>query len=287
MNHVTLKNVQDTFTLSNGVQIPCMGLGTWQTDGDTTVAAIKAALNAGYRLIDTAAAYGNEASVGRAISECGLKREDVFITSKLRNACHGYKATKEAFALTLERLGTDYLDLYLIHWPNPMQYRTVWQEATIGTWKAFEEEYKAGRIRAIGVSNFFPHHIEMLRKNCEIMPMVNQLKLCPGVTQADTVAYCKANNILVEAYSPFGTGMIFQCPEMVAIAEKYGKSVGQICLRWSLQMGWLPLPKSGNPARIAENTQVFDFELDIGDMDRIAALKGVCGEAPDSDNITF
>ena len=282
-----MNSLNDYFTLSNGVQIPCLGLGTWQTDGATTIAAIRSALEQGYRLIDTAAAYGNEKSVGRAIVESGLKREDVFVTSKLRNACHGYKATRDAFRQTLEKLGTDYLDLYLIHWPNPFQYRTVWQEATVGTWKAFEEFYREGRIRAIGVSNFFPHHIELLKKECEILPMVNQLKLCPGVTQPETVDYCRKNGILVEAYSPFGTGAIFEVPEMKSLSLKYGKSVGQICLRWSLQMGFLPLPKSGNPARIGENTRVFDFELSGEDMLLIAGLRGCCGEAPDSDNITF
>lgn len=282
-----MKSMTDSFTLKNGVKIPCIGLGTWQTDGATTNEAIKCALENGYRLIDTAAAYGNEASVGKAIRERGIRREDVFITSKLRNACHGYVATLEAFEQTIARLGVEYLDLYLIHWPNPLQYRTIWKQATAGTWKAFEELYKAGRIRAIGVSNFFPHHIETLMETATIEPMVNQLKLCPGITQDETVSYCKEHGILVEAYSPFGTGAIFEVPEMKALAEKYGKSIGQICLRWSLQMGFLPLPKSGNPKRIAENTQIFDFELSAGDAALIAGLKGCCGEAPDSDNITF
>ena len=161
------------------------------------------------------------------------------------------------------------------------------QEATIGTWKAFEELYKAGRIRAIGVSNFMPHHIELLKAHCEILPMVNQLRLCPGVTQPEVVEYCKKNNILVEAYSPFGTGAIFKVPQMQQLAQKYGRSVGQICLRWSMQMGWLPLPKSANPDRVKENLNVFDFELEPEDVDLIANLKGVCGEAPVPDEIHF
>ena len=198
-----------------------------------------------------------------------------------------YQATLEAFDMTLSRLGLRYLDLYLIHWPNPIQYRTTWQEATIGTWKAFEELYKAGRIRAIGVSNFMPHHIELLKEHCEILPMVNQLRLCPGVTQPEVVAYCKKNNILVEAYSPFGTGAIFKVPQMQQLAQKYGRSVGQICLRWSMQMGWLPLPKSANPDRVKENLNVFDFELEPEDVELIANLKGVCGEAPVPDEIHF
>ena len=209
------------------------------------------------------------------------------MTSKLRNAAHGYQATLEAFDMTLSRLGLRYLDLYLIHWPNPIQYRTTWQEATIGTWKAFEELYKAGRIRAIGVSNFMPHHPPLLKAHCEILPMVNQLRLCPGVTQPEVVAYCKKNNILVEAYSPFGTGAIFKVPQMQQLVQKYGRSVGQICLRWSMQMGWLPLPKSANPDRVKENLNVFDFELEPEDVDLIANLKGVCGEAPVPDEIHF
>lgn len=282
-----MKSMKDTFKLYNGVEMPCLGLGTYQSKDAVAAAAVKSAMETGYRLIDTAAAYGNERGVGQGIRISGVPREEIFVTSKLRNACHGYKATLEAFDMTLEKLGLRYLDLYLIHWPNPIQYRSTWKEATIGTWKAFEELYKAGRIRAIGVSNFMPHHIEMLKETCEIKPMVNQLRLCPGVTQKEVVDYCKANEIQVEAYSPFGTGAIFKVPEMQALAEKYGKSVGQICLRWSLQMGWLPLPKSANPARVKENTEVFDFELEPADVAFIANLTGVCSEAPVPDEIRF
>ena len=282
-----MKSFKDTFTLYNGVEIPCLGLGTYQSKDAVAAAAVKSAMEIGYRLIDTAAAYGNERGVGQGIRICGVPREEIFVTSKLRNAAHGYKATLEAFDMTLERLGLRYLDLYLIHWPNPIQYRSTWQEATIGTWKAFEELYKAGRIRAIGVSNFMPHHIELLKEHCEIKPMVNQLRLCPGVIHKEVVDYCNANEIQVEAYSPFGTGAIFAVPEMQALAAKYGKSVGQICLRWSLQMGWIPLPKSANPARVKENTEVFDFELEPADVEFIANLTGVCGEAPNPDEIRF
>ena len=275
------------FVLRNGVRMPCLGLGTWQTDGATTIAAIQAALSAGYRLIDTAAAYGNERSVGQAIRQSGLKREEIFVTSKLRNACHGYDNTMAAFELTLEKLGLEKLDLYLIHWPNPIQYRSSWQEATIGTWKAFEELYKAGRIRAIGVSNFMPHHIDLVAQATGVTPMVNQLKLCPGIAQPEIVDYCRAHDILVEAYSPFGTGGIFKSPEMQTLAEKYGKSIGQICLRWSLQMGFLPLPKSSSPQRIRENLRVFDFEISDADMAAITHLQGYCGETPVPDEIRF
>lgn len=282
-----MKSSQDTYTLANGVQMSCIGLGTYQLPDAVAAAAVSDAMAAGYRLIDTAAAYGNERGVGQGIRISGVPREEIFVTSKLRNAAHGYKATMEAFDMTLERLGLRYQDLYLIHWPNPIQYRTVWREATIGTWKAFEELYKAGRIRAIGVSNFMPHHIEMLKENCEILPMVNQLKLCPGITQPEIVNYCRQNGILIEAYSPFGTGTIFKIPQMQALAEKYGRSIGRICLRWSMQMGWLPLPKSANPAHVKENLNVFDFELEPADVEMIAALEGVCGTSPVPDEVHF
>ncbi len=279
--------LNDTFKISNGVEIPCMGLGTWQADDPTTRMAVLSALSLGYRLIDTAAAYGNELGVGQGVKDSGLKREEIFITSKLRNADHGYDNTVRAFQKTLEKLNTDYLDLYLIHWPNPVQYRTNWKEATAGTWKAFEEFYKQGKIRTIGVSNFMPHHIEELKKTAEIMPMVNQLKLCPGITQPEIVDYCKKNNIVVEAYSPFGTGLIFSSPEMKALAQKYNKSIGQLCLRWCYQLGFVSLPKSANPMRIKENAEIFDFQISNEDMDIISNLKDCCGEAPDPDNILF
>lgn len=282
-----MHTLKDTMKLYNGVEIPVMGLGTWQSTDEVAKSAVLSALSLGYRLIDTAAAYGNERGVGAGVAASGLKREEVFVTSKLRNAHHGYKATLEAFEGTMERLGLDYLDLYLIHWPNPVQFRTHWEESTAGTWAAFEELYKAGRIKAIGVSNFLPHHIETLMKTATVKPMVDQLRLCPGITQPETVRYCKENDILVEAYSPFGTGAVFANEAMQQLAKKYGKTVGQICLKWSLQMGFLPLPKSANPMRIKENAAVFDFALSAEDMDMIAGLAGSCGEAPDPDSILF
>lgn len=282
-----MRSLTDTFKLYNGVEIPCIGLGTWQSPDETAKNAVLSALSLGYRLIDTAAAYGNERGVGAGIASSGLKREEVFVTSKLRNAAHGYKATLEAFEGTMERLGMEYLDLYLIHWPNPVQFRTHWEESNAGTWAAFEELYKSGKIRAIGISNFMPHHIETLMKTATIKPMVNQLKLCPGITQPETVNYCNENGILAEAYSPFGTGTVFSNEEMKKLSDKYGKSIGQICLKWSLQMGFLPLPKSANPMRIKKNGEIFDFDLTAEDMNIIAGLAGSCGEAPDPDNILF
>lgn len=282
-----MNSITDTFKIYNGAEIPCMGLGTWQSKDDTATAAVLSALALGYRLIDTAAAYGNEKGVGAGIRQSGLKREKIFVTSKLRNADHGYKATLDAFDLTMEKLGLEYLDLYLIHWPNPVQFRTHWEAATAGTWAAFEELYKKGKIKAIGVSNFMPHHIDTLMKTAKIKPMVNQLKLCPSVTQPEAVEYCRKNGIVVEAYSPFGTGGIFKVEEMRRLADKYGKTIGQICLRWCLQKGFVSLPKSANPMRIKENTEIFDFELTDKDIDLISNLKGFVTDIPRPDEILF
>ena len=282
-----MKSIQDTYKLYNGVENPCVGLGTWQSSNETAKLSVLAALSHGYKLIDTAAAYGNELGVGAGLKASGLKREEYFVTSKLRNANHGYEATMEAFELTIKKLGVDYLDLYLIHWPNPVQFRGIWKTAMQETWRAFEELYKAKKIRAIGVSNFMPHHIEALMETAEIKPMVNQLKLCPGIDQPEIVKYCRENDIVVEAYSPFGTGLIFDNEVMQNLAKKYNKTIAQICLRWCLQNDFVSLPKSANPIRIKDNTDIFDFELSAEDMDLIASLSGSCGEAPDPDTITF
>ena len=283
-----MNSLTDCYKLSNGVEIPCIGFGTWQTpDGDVCVSSVLSAIEAGYRHIDTAQGYGNEESVGLAVKKSGIDRKDLFITSKLTNSEHGYERTLAAFEETMKKLDMDYLDLYLIHWPNPIAFRDHWQEANAGTWKAFEELYKAGRIRAIGISNFRPHHIEELMKTATVAPMGNQIRLCPGETQDEVVDYCRSHNIQLEAYSPLGVGKIFEVPEMKALAEKYGKSIAQICIRWSLQRGYLPLPKSVTPSRIKENTQVFDFELEAADVQLIADLKGCVGYSSDPDTTTF
>ena len=283
-----MKNINDCYRLSNGVEIPCVGFGTWQTpDGETAVQAVTAALEAGYRHIDTAQNYENEGSVGEAVANSGISRKEIFITSKLNNKAHSYDDTMETFEQTLKNLRTDYLDLFLIHWPNPIKYRDGWQAANAETWRAFEELYKAGKIRAIGVSNFRPHHLEELAKTAEIMPMVNQIRLCPGCTQDEVVEYSRSKGMLLEAYSPLGIGKIFNVPEMQKLAEKYDRSVAQVCIRWSLQNGWLPLPKSVTPSRIAENTKVFDFEISDEDVKLIAGLTGCAGLARDPDQAPF
>ncbi|MBR4362378.1 MAG: aldo/keto reductase [Ruminococcus sp.] len=276
------------YTLANGVQIPAVGLGTWQTpDDETGYQAVLSALKLGYRHIDTAQGYRNEDILGRAVRDSGISREEVFITSKLDNPNHGYDNTMRSFEETLQRLGTDYVDLFLIHWPNPLQYRSTWQQTNAETWKAFEEFYHAGKIRAIGISNFRQHHIDELLKTAEITPMVNQIRLCPGDTQDELVKYCRERNILLEAYSPLGTGQIFKVPEMQALAEKYHKSIAQICIRWSLQNGFLPLPKSVTAERIRENMDVFGFDLSDEDVSLIAGLTGCVGLSKDPDTTNW
>ncbi|MCL1820277.1 MAG: aldo/keto reductase [Oscillospiraceae bacterium] len=283
-----MKSVKDCYKLSNGVEIPCIGFGTFKAhDGEDTVAATLSAIEAGYRHIDTAQAYGNEESVGIAVKKCGVDRKELFVTTKLKPSCQGYENTLKAFEGSMKRLNMDYVDLYLIHWPNPVDFRDNWQEVTSGSWKAFEELYRAGRIRSIGISNFRPHHMDELMKTAEITPMVNQIRLCPGDTQDETAEHSRKLNMVLQAYSPFGDGKIFGVPEMKPLAEKYGKTVSQICIRWSLQRGYLPLPKSVKPERIRENADVFDFELEASDVQLIADLKGCVGYSHDPDTTTW
>lgn len=277
-----------TYTLTNGVKIPVVGFGTWQTpDGDVAVESVKAALAAGYRHIDTAQGYKNEESVGKAIKESGVPREEIFLTTKLWNSNHSYELVMQSFQESLEKLGTDYVDLFLIHWPNPAAFRDNWQAANAETWRAMEELYTAGKIRAIGVSNFRPHHLDELKKTANIFPMVNQIFLAPGELQPEVVTYGQEHDMVLEAYSPLGTGKIFSVPEMKSIAESHGKSIAQIALRWSLQHGFLPLPKSVHAERIEENAQIFDFELTEDEMKTIDTLDGVVGKAKDPDTATF
>ncbi|MBQ0052430.1 MAG: aldo/keto reductase [Treponema sp.] len=273
-------SLTSTYKLSNGVEIPCIGFGTWQSaDGEEAYNAVFAALKSGYRHIDTATAYGNEESVGRAINdflkESGVPRSELFITTKLWNPDHGYESCQKAIDLSLQKLGLDYLDLYLIHWPNPLKFRSEWQLKNAESWKAMEEAYEAGKLRSIGVSNFCERHLEELMKTAKIAPMVNQIKVCPGQPQQALADYSRKMNMVVEAYSPLGTGGIFTSSEMQALAAKYNRTIAQICVRWSLQMGCLPLPKSVKAERITENAQVFDFELDAADCQKIAELTGL------------
>ena len=283
-----MKNLKDSYVLSNGVKIPCVGFGTWQTpDGNVAIASVEEAIKVGYVHIDTAAIYGNEVSVGKAIKNSGIKREDLFVTSKLWNAEHGYETTKKAFAKTLKDLQLEYLDLYLIHWPIPVMFKNNWEEKNAETWRAFEELYEEGKIKAIGVSNFLPHHLEALAKTAKTLPMVDQIKLHPGVIQDETVKYCIQHRILLEAWSPLASGSIFGNEDMQKLAKKYNKSIAHICIRWCLDRGFLPLPKSVTPSRIIDNTRVFDFSLEKADIELLNKIVILGSETPDPDHITW
>ncbi len=282
-----MNRLTDSFTLENGYSIPCLGYGTWQTpDGQTAVTSLKKALETGYRHIDTAAVYGNEVGVGQGIAASGIPRDEIFVTSKVWNSQRGYSRTLDAFAKTLSDLQLDYLDLYLIHWPaNERQFKE-WDTLNRETWRAMTELYNQGKIRAIGVSNFKPHHLESLMKT-EVPPMVNQIEYHPGQLQEKTVRYCREHNILVEAWSPLGTGKMLTNPTLNSIADKYNRSAAQICIRWILQNGLLPLPKSVTPSRIEENARVFDFTLDGEDMKTIGDMEYFGGSGLDPDLVDF
>lgn len=285
---MNFNSLEDTYTLNNGVKIPIIGFGTWQTpDGDIAKHAVEVALNAGYRHIDTAAAYGNEKSVGQAIKNSGINRHDLFITTKLWNADHGYKSAKAAIDRSLQNLMVDYLDLYLIHWPNPVDMRDHWAEANAESWRAMEEAVQAGKIRAIGVSNFRKRHLDELLKTAEIKPVVNQIMLNPSDLQPDVVKVNNELKLLSEAYSPLGTGGLLGNETVNEIASEVGKSPAQVLIRWSLEYGFLPLPKSVHNKYIRANAEVFDFNLSSEQMNKLDSLHGVSGLATDPDAANF
>jgi diketogulonate reductase-like aldo/keto reductase len=285
------KSLTDCITLKNGVKIPCVGFGTWQTaDGDEARNAIKYALDAGYRHIDGAAVYGNERSIGEAVKAYGLPRDELFITSKLVNRVRGYDETKAALKKSLADLRLDYLDLYLVHWPNPIAFRDRWEYWNAESWRAFEDLCDEGLIRAIGVSNFHAHHLDALYKTARINPVINQIRLCPGETQPEVVKASRARDLLLEAYSPFGgsgPANVLKDPKIIKISEKYGKTAAQVCVRWCLQTDFLPLPKSADASRIAGNAKVFDFELDAGDMEILNNISGYKSPFPHPDNTSW
>lgn len=283
-----IQSFADSFELYNKVTVPCIGLGTWQAEkGAVAVGAVRCALEAGYRLIDTASAYFNEESVGRAVRESGIPRQDVFLTTKVWNIDHGYEKTLCAFEKSLRFLKTDYLDLYLIHWPIPFEHQHDWQEVLPKTWAAIEKLYDEKRVRAVGVSNFRPHHLEHLLKHGHIKPMVNQIEYHPGFTQPETVEYCYRNQILVQAWSPLAQGRVFDLPLLNDLSSKYGKTLAQICLRWELQNGINPIPKSVTPERIRQNIEIFDFELTDDEMDALDDLPEYGATGYDPDNFIY
>lgn len=275
------------FTLANGVEIPALGFGTWQIpEGCCAYSAVHLALDFGYRHVDTAACYGNENGVGRAVKSGNLPREQVFVTSKVWNTDRGYRSTLAACDKSLKTLGLDYLDLYLIHWPANARQFPNWEEINLETWRAMTDLYRAGRVRSIGVSNFLPHHLEPLMIT-EVKPMVDQIEFHPGMNQTETLRYCQKAGILVEAWSPLGSGRVLGDGRLKEIAGKYGKSVAQVCLRWVLQHGALPLPKSCTPSRIKDNLDVFDFRICQEDMKTIDSLPPFGGSGLHPDTINF
>lgn len=283
-----MKTINDTYTLHNGVEIPCIGFGTWQIkDPKVAYESVLEALKAGYRHIDTAAIYGNEESVGKAIQDSGIPRNEIFLTTKLWNDSHTYKKAMEAIDVSLRKLKTDYVDLYLIHWPNPIMYRDNFEEAIKETWRAMEDIYKSGKAKAIGISNFMPHHIEKLLSIAKISPMVNQIRIYPGHETEEIVNKSKSHGMLVQAYSPLGSGKIFESEELKDIAKKYNKSIAQVCVRYLIQKGYNPLPKSQTKERIIENINIYDFNLNKEDINIIQEMPNYCGEPTDPDTASF
>ncbi len=278
MNEIT--DIKGRFTLRNGIEMPYLGLGVWQTqDGQEVINAVKWALEGGYRHIDTAAIYENEVGVGEGIKQSGVPREEVFLVSKVWNTDQGYDSTLRAFEASLSKLGTDYLDLYLIHWPVKGQYNE--------TWKALETLYREKKIRAIGVSNFLRHHLEDLMGTAEIIPMVNQMEFHPYLVQQGLLDYCREHEIQYEAWSPLMQGNVFKDSTIKQMAERYKKTIAQIALRWDLQKGVVTIPKSSNKDRILQNASLFDFELSEKDMETLDRLDRGKRFGPDPDTFDF
>jgi len=269
-------------TLNNGLAIPQFGFGVFQIEPKDTAAAVSTALEAGYRHIDTAEMYGNEAEVGEAVAASGLDRSEVFLTSKLNNDAHEPDAAREAFEETLKALGVDYVDLFLIHWPLPMRYDGDF----VSTWKTLEEFYREGRARSVGVSNFQPQHLRRLHGQTDIIPAVNQIEAHPYLTQDDVRAFCAQHQIAVEAWSPLGKGTVLDDPVVGRIAERTGKTPAQVVLRWHIQRGDIVFPKSVTPDRIRENIDIFDFELSGADVNDITLLNKNERTGPDPDKFS-
>lgn len=257
---------QPRIALNNGNSIPQVGLGVWQTPDDQAATAVKAALDSGYRHIDTAAIYENESGVGEGMRQSSVARGDIFLTTKLWNTEQGYDSTLKAFDASLKRLGTDYVDLYLIHWPAPKKGLFV------DTWRAFIKLREEGRIRSIGVSNFNPEHIEAIVAETGVTPVINQIELHPDFQQKVTREFHASHTIATESWSPLGQGKLLDHPAIKAIADRLGRTPAQVIIRWHIDNGFVVIPKSSNPGRIAENFKVFDFQLSADDLTELGKL---------------
>lgn len=272
-------NLGDEVALANGVTIPCVGFGTYKnTDPAECLSSVREALAAGYRHVDTAQFYFNEENVGEAIRESGLPRNEIFLTTKVWNTSQGYDNTLRAFDESMGKLGLDYLDLYLVHWPVAKDYATDYPSAFTQTWRALEKLYADGKVRAIGVCNCMKEHINVLFGECKVKPMVNQIEYHFGFSdpdQTEAADFSRANGIVVEAWAPLCRGRAFGNPVLKAVAEKYGKTEAQILVRWCLQHETLPLPKTVSPARIRENAEVFGFVISDEDMAALDAVDTV------------
>ncbi|WP_282017801.1 aldo/keto reductase [Salegentibacter mishustinae] len=268
--------------LNDGQKLPTVGFGTYKSEGQEGIEAVSTAISKGYSLIDTAAVYGNEETVGKGIKASGASREDIFVTTKLWRENLGYEATKKEFEKSLTRLDLEYIDLYLIHWPANAKNYDNWQKTNADTWKAMEELQAEGKIKSIGVSNFFQEHLEALFETAKVIPAINQIEFHPGYWQQELVSYCKKQNITLEAWSPLARGKVFENEVLKEIAKAHNKSVSQVCLRWIIQHEVIAIPKSTNPERIQENIELFDFELTSAEMEKIDHLPkmGFSGELP-------
>lgn len=274
--------------LNNGYEIPEIGFGTWLMDDNEAEAAALKAINNGYKHIDTAAYYKNEIGIGKAIKKSKVSREDIFVTSKVWNEDRGYEKTINAFNKTLENLGLDYLDLYLIHWPaNTKQFGDDAESINIDTWRALEDLYTKGKIKAIGVCNFKVHHLKPLVEKCRIKPMVNQIEFHPGFMQKEILDYCKDNDIAIEGWSPLGRGRMLDNELLIELAGKYKKSVAQICLRWANENKVIPIPKSTHDKRMLENKDIFDFKILDEDVQKINNMMVTGESGQDPDEIEF
>ena len=283
MKNIYGSNKIERYVLNNGVEIPAVAFGTYKAADGKSADVIRAAIGAGYRYFDTASFYGTETYLAEAIRESGIPRREFFIASKLWKDEMGYENVKSAFERTLNNLRTDYLDLYLIHWPLPEPGYKEWRQLDKETWRAMEELYEAGKIRAIGLSNFLPHHIENILKDCRVRPAVDQIEYHPGYSQEAVVNYCRERGILVQAWSPIGRSRVLDEPLVKELAAKYDVSPAQICLKFAVQRNIIPLPKSSSEDRMRENLDLYSFELEQDDIWRLSTMPqtGWSGEHPD------